>query len=244
MPTTRTVTLGDHLLRIAHAERFRSFRVIWDDPANAALKRERFNPNVLDVGDVLTIPDRTPFNATRQGQVFNQFLVRAEESILNLRLETAGFEPRASRENTVVATVDATGTPQQTPPKDGRTDATGKQTLRSPNPFVEVDLRLKAGSGPNEVAEHLHFLVGQLAPLKTKHGQQARLNNLGYFAGFRPDNVEQFRWAVEEFQTDHRKGFPQMRRLGLEPDGTIDRETMIALGTVHGDLLPGQAATL
>jgi hypothetical protein len=69
--------------------------------------------------------------------------------------------------------------------------------------------------------------VGHLDPIDTLHGQQQRLNNLGYFAGFaRGDKPDiQFRWAVEEFQCDHPP---------LAVDGKVGPNTLKKLEEVHG----------
>ena len=119
----------------------------------------------------------------------------------------------------------------------------GRLTVASSKPFAEVDVRLQSGGTPETPAERWQVLVGQLGPLTTRTGQQARLNNMGYFAGFSAKDDTQFLWAVEEFQTDHRKEFPRMKRLGIEPDGSLDRETLTALGKVHGDFVPGQESS-
>jgi hypothetical protein len=44
--------------------------------------------------------------------------------------------------------------------------------------------------------------IGDLDDVHTLVGQQARLNNMGYFAGFDEKDLDQFRWAIEEFQED------------------------------------------
>jgi peptidoglycan hydrolase-like protein with peptidoglycan-binding domain len=70
-----------------------------------------------------------------------------------------------------------------------------------------------------------------LDPLETLSGQQQRLNNLGYFAGFvEPEDPKspnsQFRWAVEEFQCDH---------MGpSKVDGVLGPQTLAKLKEVYG----------
>src|SRR5262249_16436606 len=44
--------------------------------------------------------------------------------------------------------------------------------------------------------------IGKLNPQNKLSGQQARLNNLGYFAGFELNDLEQLLWAAEEFECD------------------------------------------
>jgi len=79
------------------------------------------------------------------------------------------------------------------------------------------------------------ILIGLLGPIGSNVGMRARLNNLGYFAGFANDtDTEQLRWALEEFQHDH----------GISPpNGDVDdprnksklRTTQQKLGEIHGD---------
>src|SRR3712207_2432198 len=56
MPEIYRVRAGDCLFSIA--EKFgMDWKRIWEDGANADLKRRRANPNILYAGDKLTIPD-------------------------------------------------------------------------------------------------------------------------------------------------------------------------------------------
>jgi hypothetical protein len=77
-----------------------------------------------------------------------------------------------------------------------------------------------------------HLKVGSLKPVDDVEGQQARLNNLGYFAAFTvpatKEEKDQFKWAVEEFQCDHKKDFK------LKVTGECDPKTQQALATVYG----------
>jgi N-acetylmuramoyl-L-alanine amidase len=67
--------------------------------------------------------------------------------------------------------------------------------------------------------------IGELDPVDTFSGQQARLNNLGYFPGSSDqDDDPQFLSAAEEFQCDH----------GLTVDGKIGPKTQAKLKQVHG----------
>ncbi len=244
MAKEHIVQPGDHLLRLAATEGFRDFHTIWDDPANAALKKLRFNPNVLDPKDRVVVPDKQPLSTTRPAGTQNQFPLKRSPSILTVKLQSAGFQPRAGRTTQVIVTIDEGGTPRKITQDGVQTGTDGGRTVRSGNPLIDAELRLLAGAGPSDVAERFPLLVAHLPPLSVRRGQQARLNNMGYLAGFQETDIEQFRWAVEEFQVDHRKQFPRMKRLGLLADNSVDKETLIALGTVHGDLLPGQEGSL
>jgi peptidoglycan hydrolase-like protein with peptidoglycan-binding domain len=126
---------------------------------------------------------------------------------------------------------------------DLRTDKEGKVS-----PAVDLDSAsltvrvLPAGARPADapigeeppppVATFFGALRG-LAPANTVAGQQARLNNLGYFAGYEVADTVQLKWAVEEFQADHAKSH------GLKVTGVVDEKTLNAIGAVHGDLPAG-----
>jgi N-acetylmuramoyl-L-alanine amidase len=71
--------------------------------------------------------------------------------------------------------------------------------------------------------------IGHLDPVDELSGQQARLNNLGYFAGpfeekSEEENKTMFLSAVEEFQCDH----------SLVVDGKCGPNTQAKLKQVHG----------
>lgn len=244
MTTEKKIELGDHGLSVADEAGFRNVNTIWDDPGNAEIKKKRFNPNVLAVGDKLVIPDQAPPAPVRPVDAVSLFTITQRTSILNLDLADVTHRPRKGRSATLTATVRIGKTRKVQPAETVAAGDPGRLTMTSDQPFAEVDVRIQSGGTPQTPAERFVVLVGHLGPLTTRSGQQARLNNMGYFAGFSEKDEAQFLWAVEEFQTDHRKAFPQMKRLGVGPDGSLDRETQKALGKVHGDLLPGQEASL
>jgi hypothetical protein len=58
MPKNYIVRPGDTLGKIAASNGFRNFREIYDDPANAAFRAKRPNPDLIFPGDLIVIPDR------------------------------------------------------------------------------------------------------------------------------------------------------------------------------------------
>jgi peptidoglycan hydrolase-like protein with peptidoglycan-binding domain len=69
----------------------------------------------------------------------------------------------------------------------------------------------------------------------TPSGQRARLNNLGYFAGFTDRDQDQLEWAIEEFQADEK-----LPDRGLKGTLAKDRPTLNRLAERHGDMLKGE----
>lgn len=60
MATTHTVQEGESLVTIAKQYGFLNWKTIFDDPANAELRKTRPTPNSLVPGDVVAIPDKKP----------------------------------------------------------------------------------------------------------------------------------------------------------------------------------------
>ena len=209
------VKQGDHLLKIAAEHGFRGHAVIWNHPNNASLKQERKNPNVLNPGDQLFIPDKDSGEVSRPTDKRHRFVVRREELKLRLILEDQLEKPisRAKCELFV-------GTQRF----ELTTDTRGKLEHDIPLDAEKSTLVIRSPETPFD-GEFFQIRIGHLDPVETVTGQQARLNNLGYFAGrsANPDDPA-FRSAAEEFQCDH----------GLVVDGKIGPQTQAKLKDVHG----------
>lgn len=209
------VRQGDYLSKIAAERGFHDHRVIWDDPNNARLKQERKNPNVLNPGDRLFIPDKDSGQVSRPTDQRHRFVVRRETLKLRLILEDQLEKPIGAAKCQLFVgsqifnlTTDSKGKLEHDIPRDAQTS-----TLVIQSPETPFD------------GEFLQIKIGHLDPVETTTGQQARLNNLGYFAGAaaNPDDPA-FRSAAEEFQCDH----------GLVVDGKIGPQTQTKLKAVHG----------
>lgn len=215
MASTHVVAQGEHLSSIADQYGFTDSTVIWNDANNADLKQQRVNPNVLQAGDNLYIPDKQgkdESGATTQRHVFN-----LKQNVLMLRLvfEDAFEKPVANAPCTLYLgqeklslTSDGTGKleKQIAPSAAGGTVVLGTDDT----PFGDDQLQIS---------------IGELDPIDSLSGQTARLNNLGYFAGT-PDTADdaQFKSAVEEFQCDQ----------SLTVDGDPGPQTQAKLKQVYG----------
>jgi N-acetylmuramoyl-L-alanine amidase len=228
-----TVKRGEVLQHIASDEGFFDPDSIWNAPENADLRKQRPDPNVLVEGDRIFIPDKTPKEVSVASGELHLFELETGKLVLRLRVLDSGGTPVAN-ELCEITLPDA--------PPVGTTDEKGhvecpvniapgaKRPLDGGINFFNPDLRLV-----------FHLKVGDLDHEDTPTGQQARLNNLGYFAGsdpppdestkdkdLTPEDLElrqQFRWAIEEFQCDQ----------GVVPQtGKMDKKTQELLVKEHG----------
>ena len=193
MPSTHVVVQGEHLSSIADQYGFTDYTVIWNDANNATLKQQRVNPNVLQAGDSVYIPDKQvkdESGATTQRHVFN-----LKQSPLTLRLlfVDAYENPVANAPCTLIL-----GSEKLSLTSDG----TGKLEKRITPSASAGTVVLGTADTPYQ-DDQLQISIGELDPIDSLSGQAARLNNLGYFAGA-PDTADdaQFKSAVEEFQCD------------------------------------------
>jgi hypothetical protein len=201
MAKTHIVKQGEHLSGIAAENGFGDFHVIWDHPSNAALKAKR-DPHVLFPGDKLFIPDRqekTEQRPTTQVHLFEVFLLP-----LFLRLRVLDIDAKP-----VVSTPCLLGLEEaelQSKTTDGK--AIVEEEIEKLVKNGELHIERKKKPPKKDAAAEIEKIkfdlkIGSLNPHTTLSGQQARLNNLGYFAGFTVNDHAQFSWAIEEFQCDH-----------------------------------------
>ena len=240
MSVTHVVAQGEFLSLIAARFGFRDHRVIWDHPDNAALKKLRKNPNVLFPGDVIVIPDRAEGRAAAAVGRFNTFEAGSDDLLLNIDFEDPSARPFASREGQVtVGGIAPSGTFGRKGPLPMSTDPKGRLPLVLKNVLAGSVMPSEGSFVVPETDElpggTFRFLVGSLDPVDTPSGQRARLNNLGYFAGFSDRDEDQLAWAVEEFQADEK-----LPDRGLKGTIAKDRKTLNQLARRHGDMLAGE----
>ena len=240
MSVTHTVVQGEYLSLIALRFGFRDQRVIWDHPDNAELKRRRKNPNVLFPGDVVVIPDRAEGRAAAATGRFNAFETGSGDVLVTILFEDRSARPMGDRAGDLtVGRTTADGrllkrgpTPARTA-ADGRFPLVAREALSRDNAASEGAFVMKPAGALR--AASFRFLIGDLDPVDTPSGQRARLNNLGYFAGFSDRDEDQLAWAIEEFQCDEK-----MTERGLTGTLSRDRKTLNRLALRHGDMLPGE----
>jgi hypothetical protein len=208
MATNYTIKQGDHVSKLAKQFGFADFATIWDDPNNAALKQLRKNPNVLNPGDQLFIPDKQLKKVGRQTGATHRFKARVVPLMLRVVVKNVDDTPLANTScklqvagKTFPLTTDKNGKIEQEIPRDSETAQ-----------LVVLD-------------QNIPIRIGHLDPVDQVSGYRARLNNLGYHAGSSDDPDDaQLRSAIEEFQCDQH----------LKVDGKCGPQTQKQLEKVHG----------
>ncbi len=243
MAITHVVAQGEYLPLIALHYGFHDYRVIWEHPSNAALRASRRNPNVLLPGDQIVIPDRTPGTAGAATGRVNAFVAGEDALALNVDFEDASRKPLASRDGVLsLGGRDATGSFVRAKPISTTTDGDGRLHQPFSGSFVDraapTEGAFEMPAQPTSPPAAFRLLIGNLDPVDAPSGQQARLNNLGYFAGYAESDVDQLEWATEEFQCDEK-----LKDRGLFEDRRKNLPTWNHLGRRHGDLLPGEEAS-
>jgi len=181
---------------------------IWDDPANQQLKDERKDPNVLKPGDVLVVPDKRLKEESGGTEQRHKFRKKAGTTMLRMQL----LDDEGPRAN-LAYTVEIDGHFVS-----GTTDADGKLEHAIPSSARRGNL-LVEGEDP------LPLALGELDPVNTLSGVQARLQNLGYDCdGVDGKDSPQTQGAIREFQKDN----------GLDESGVVDDATRDKLVEAHG----------
>lgn len=209
---TYTVVPGDCLASIAERFGFGDPMLIYNDAANAALRRARPDPNVLLPGDQVVVPERTPRTEVLATEQRHRFVVKRPLTFLRLRLEDANGAPRS-------------GLPYEVAYRNttlkGVTTAQG--VIEQPIPRDLTQAVVTVGKGQSK--EVLNVALGFIDPVTTDSGLRQRLANLGLLRpidGIADDLA--LRFAIHTFQL----------REGLEPTGGPDAETLSKLVEVHG----------
>jgi hypothetical protein len=215
-----TVKQGEHVSGIADQYGFPKFSRIWSDPNNADLVQQRGNPNVLNAGDNLYIPDHELQEFSRPTDQRHKFVLSADPLQLFLVLKNIYGAPIANCPcklqvglSQYALTSDGNGMIEQKIPKDAINASL----------IINDEVQVHGQSVP--IDRQFDLKIGYLDPVDTASGQQTRLTNLGYYRGPQsPTDSDELDSAVEEFQCDN----------GLTVDGICGPQTQAALLKVHG----------
>jgi len=212
MPSMYTVKQGDHLFSIAEDHGFHDYHILWDHPKNAELKNTRQNPNILFPGDQVFVPDPEIREETRSTDNRHSFVVNTQTLQLRIILEDLYEKPIAGAPCDLMLNGEI---------HNLTTDSRGLLELDIPAKAKNGFLVVKSNQTPFRDVQ-IPIKIGHLDPIDTPSGQQARLDNLGYFAGDGDDDA--FKSAVEEFQCDNR----------LTVDGVCGPVSQAKLKQVYG----------
>lgn len=237
---------GDCLSSIAE-DRGLFWETVWNDPANAEVKRVREDPNVLLPGDRLTLHEIRPKQESGATEIKHRFRKRGTPAKLRLRLlqepeeehpedevTSANNDPQARESVSEDPESNAENRPDEPRANvpytliidgrstEGTTDADGRIDVPIPPNARRGILRLNPGT---DEEEEIDLNLGHLSPISQIIGVKERLANLSFDCGDRSDEMtEGLRDAVEAFQLKH----------GMEPTGELTDAVRDRIEQEHG----------
>ncbi len=181
------------------------WQLIWDYGPNAALKAKRKNPNVLEPGDVLSIPDKQQKTVSRSTGQTHRFVVKDTKTLVKIRL-TMDDKPRSGLPFALYANdvLLAKGT------TDGDGIVSAKIAATTHQARLEVT--------DKNIVDIYQLRLGEIDPIETAPGVSQRLHNLGY------DVRNDLREAIRSFQA----------RAKLPVTGEVDSTTLSQLEKAYG----------
>jgi hypothetical protein len=217
MPVTHVVQVGECCATLAKRYGLVGWKPIVEHGPNAALFAERKNPHVLKPGDVVVVPDPEPKVFARPTDARHTFVFAQNPTKLRLVLRrpdgTAVDGVRFSLRVGDALLEKSTG---------------GDGVIEHPVDPMETAGTLSlwfdpASADPSVV---LSLDVGALIPVEFVPGAQARLRNLGFYAGATSEALDEpTRAALRAFQ----------RASGLTDSGELDAPTKAKLVTAHDE---------
>ena len=228
------VKAGEHIVRIAKDAGYRSYRTLWDASENGKLHDKRKNPNILLPGDLVELAKAKSKKVNAATEKVHRFQVK---SLLDLDFRIVMIDENDKPLAGFACDFLEKG-------KKVTSDGDGQLEKLDLEPHFElgvINFELKKvdlserGTEPaalwqgiEKVSPVFAVAIGHLDPIDTPSGLQARLNNLGYWAGelgFADEDAIALECAIEEFELEH----------GLKPKGDPDNAAMQGkLEEVHG----------
>lgn len=210
------VVSGDGIGSIAEAHGH-FWSTLWRLPENAELKRIRGNPNILLPGDRVTVPPLRPREESCATGLRHRFRRRGVPSKIHYAIRDPDGKPFAGKRYSL--TIDGQRH-EGTSDAEGRISAWISAGARSGELVVEL-----AEEGYPEVVKY-QLRIGQLEPIESLRGVQARLNGLGFFCGEETGTAgESLAQALRSFQEAQQ----------LEVTGSLDDATRGALRKAYGN---------
>lgn len=200
---------GDHLSLLAYRFRFNAAEV-WNDPANAELRRNRKNPEILCPGDILQVPDPEPPKwFTPQVGAVNRFVATVPAVKIQLALSRGGNALQSEPFTVSAGSYRSSGT----------TSGAGVASFEVPLGAQNCILTM------TRTGRTYRLLVGHMDPIEQPSGAWKRLAHLGYLAAPREALPEAVALSsLKRFQEDN----------GLAETGELDSATLKALEQAHG----------
>jgi hypothetical protein len=205
---------GDYLKKLGHRLGFDA-DAVWNDPANAELKKSRGGGSILKAGDILQIPDeprpKFPFKLEEE----NKYVAQVPKTKVQLKLNLNGIALKDE--------------PYKLEGADDDTDktATGDGTAEFEVPVYvrEVVVALTKRN------VKFRAQIGNMDPITTPSGIRLRLKNLG-FGGVLKQGAEAYEAHNDQALKSAVKAFQAFK--GLKATGDIDDATRSAIEKAHG----------
>jgi len=174
MGTYHTVVQGECLASISQQYNFLNYRTIYDAPENEDFRLKRPNPNIINPGDRLYIPDKETRFELRPTGASHKFQVAPQKVMLRIVLMRERLTPYACAEYELTVGDNTLS---------GQTDSVGLLEQVIPADAAGGTLKIFLGANESDGGIVWDLSLGQLDPADTVTGAQARLNNLGFYCG-------------------------------------------------------------
>jgi hypothetical protein len=204
---------GDFVSKLAHLRGFDADKV-WNDPKNAELKDARKDPDMLQAGDILFVPDEPKPRLKLEAETENSYVAKVPKIAVAVAVGEDD-EPLADEPFTVEGLDD----------EERTTDKDGMVRFEAPVHLREVTVRFKNRELVFRVG------IGELDPIDTDSGVRIRLTQLGFYGAqtagedaYVERDDAQLAAAIAAFQSSQ----------GMEVTGDLDDATRQALLDAHG----------
>jgi hypothetical protein len=214
MPTSHTVRLGDCFGGLAKQYGFSDYKKLYDDPANATLKTNRPNPNVLAESDVVSVPDRTPKEEEKEAGAEHKFKVKLPAALVRIVVQDDAGAAIADKKYKLVV---GAATFEGKTPADGKIE----HPIEADAKTGTLELWLKEGDGIEGFKFDLE--LGSLEHPSKDRACQARLVNLGFECPISG--------TIDDPTKDALRGF--QKKNSLTVNGNLDAATRDKLRVVH-----------
>jgi hypothetical protein len=209
------VRQGDYLTKLAHTMGFNPDSV-WAHPKNEALRNKRTDPDMLQPGDLLYVPDEARERLPIEPGTINAYVARIPRMPVAVKLQVGGAPLSKERYRILGLGPD---------PIAGATDEDGYLRTEVAVHVREIEVQLV------DRKRTLRVRVGNMDPINELAGLQKRLQHLGFYQATRggSENFEAkdppaVKAALAAFQSSRK----------LPATGHLDDDTRAALIAAHG----------
>lgn len=190
MPKYHTVIQGESISSIAKAHGFFDWNPLYNRPENAKLKELRPNPDIVYPGDKVYIPDKENQGIVVQVNQLHTFKIRKSRDTLKLKIAPTGDQVWSDRK-VELELEDQT--------LESNIDTEGFVSFTLPHKTSDKALLLVYSAKDTEQPSYrVSLKLGQLDPIETPSGQQARLTSLGH-----ESTGEDFEPEIKDFQQNN-----------------------------------------